>query len=579
MAVQTPTLSASQALKTCMPSTPDNESINAVLTAIRYDLSLDSSRTDAQVRKRIRDLVSAVNHIDRSLKSTRDRLMVSDAVENEEVFLNYLAQCTISPTNKRNIRFRRDTVLRYAREYGFSPASFAPLDEWDSVLNLINLEHGVSAIIKDAIRRKRRPADFCNSDLSLWANSMLDAGRSYEYPRAAKASLLAAVRNDLRLQSMLPKLDPFVPVLGSFRLPMKDMAEPLREEITNIIGSRRTLARLGRLSFSAATERQVVHHFEDLCGYATRILGMENLIGLHPLLHEALFMEFAIWLRNVRKCKRSTVVGRLSRMIAALETAPGFESLDLSWIYRVYSKLRKEADSELKRRRRERHIEFQELARIPACMKTERESLHDEPEGSLALRIHDELLLSAVILAQWPPRFIRTAELGHQVFKGPLPKDGPPFSIPSWAKEKIQENPDTHFWQFHYKGLTGRVQRGLVIRSMASLLDQYQSKYRPLIGNPDQASALFCDKFGRHLKSTRLVAIISNRVWRYLKKRTTITAIRSSFAYYWRAKHANRDAVLSQIQWVDYATTKMRYDEEFRRQRALRVYRRKNRYK
>ncbi len=68
-------------------------------------------------------------------------------------------------------------------------------------------------------------------------------------------------------------------------------------------------------------------------------------------------------------------------------------------------------------------------------------------------------------------------------------------------------------------------------------------------------------------------------MWRYLKKRTTITAIRSSFAYYWRAKHPNKDAVLSQIQWVDYATTKMRYDEEFRKQRALRVYCRKNRYK
>jgi hypothetical protein len=41
----------------------------------------------------------------------------------------------------------------------------------------------------------------------------------------------------------------------------------------------------------------------------------------------------------------------------------------------------------------------------------------------------------------------------------------------------------------------------------------------------------------------------------------------------------NGDAVLSQIQWVDYSTTKMRYDKEFQKQRALRVYRRKNRYK
>ena len=547
MNVQTPTMSASQALKSCLPPTPDNETMNAVLTAIRHDLSLNPSRTEAQIRKRMSDLANVANHIAKSLDLTRDRLTVSDAVESESVFLEYLDQCSMSPVSKANVRIRRDAVLHYARAFGFSPSSFVLLDEWDAALKLINPERGAGAIIKDAIRRKRRPAEFCDADLNVWTNSVLDAGRTYEYPRAAKASLLAAVRNDSRLRSMLPKLDPFVSVLGSFRLPMENMSEHLREEITNIIESRRMLARLGRLSLSTATERQVVHHFEDVCGYATRILGMENLRSLHPLLHEAFFMEFATWRRKVRKCKRSTVVGRLSRMIAALETAPEFVGLDLSWIYRVYSKLRKDADSELKRRRRERHIEFQELATIPARMEAERESLHDESESSLALRIHDELLLSAVILAQWPPRFIRTAELGHQVFKGPLPKDGPPFSIPTWAKETIQENPGSLFWQFRFKGLTGRVHRGLVIRSMASLLDQYQSKYRPLIGDPDNTSALFCDKFGRHLASSRLGVLISNRVWRHLKKRTTITAIRSSFAYYWRAKHPNRDAVLSQI--------------------------------
>ena len=579
MTVQTRTVAASHALDTCINSTPDNANMNAILSAIRFDLSLDPTRTETQVKKRMYDCVSVVNHIAKSLKSTRDRITVSDAIENEQRFVDYLARCSMSPVSKANIRNRRDSVLRYARTLGFSPASFALLDEWDSVLNLINPDHGVSAIIRDAIRRKRRPADFCNSDLEVWAIFVLAAGRTYEYPRAAEASILAALRNDSRLRSMLPKLDPFVSVLGSFRLPMGDMSEPLREEIRNIIESRRTLARLGRLSLSAATERQVVHHFEDIRGYATWILGMENLRSLHPLLHEAFFMEFAICLRKVRKCKRSTVVGRLSRMIAALQTAPGFEGLDLSWIYGVYSKLRKEADSELKRRRRERHIEFQELATIPGRMKTERETLLDESESSLALRIHDELLLSAIILAQWPPRFVRMAELGHHIFKGPLPKDGPPFSIASWAKEKIQENPDTLFWQFHYHGLTRRVHPGLILRSIASLLDCYQSKYRPLIGDPNNTSAVFCDKFGRHLTSSRLGDLISNRVWRYLKKRTTITAIRSSFAYYWRAKHPNRDAVLSQIQWVDYATTKMRYDEEFRRQRALRVYRRKNRYK
>jgi hypothetical protein len=39
---------------------------------------------------------------------------------------------------------------------------------------------------------------------------------------------------------------------------------------------------------------------------------------------------------------------------------------------------------------------------------------------------------------------------------------------------------------------------------------------------------------------------------RYAGKRITPTATRSSFAYYFREKHPERDAVLANIQWVQY---------------------------
>lgn len=64
---------------------------------------------------------------------------------------------------------------------------------------------------------------------------------------------------------------------------------------------------------------------------------------------------------------------------------------------------------------------------------------------------------------------------------------------------------------------------------------------------------------------------------RYAGRRITPTAIRSSFAYYFREKHPERDAVLANIQWVQYPTIKMRYDEEFRKQRRARVSARRRR--
>jgi hypothetical protein len=52
----------------------------------------------------------------------------------------------------------------------------------------------------------------------------------------------------------------------------------------------------------------------------------------------------------------------------------------------------------------------------------------------------DELLLSLLILAQCPPRFVRTAVLGRNIFKGPIPKNGPPFKIPTWAQELLSKD-------------------------------------------------------------------------------------------------------------------------------------------
>jgi hypothetical protein len=165
---------------------------------------------------------------------------------------------------------------------------------------------------------------------------------------------------------------------------MEDMKDSLRDEISLILETRRTLAALGRVSMSPATEREIVEHFEDLFGYAIEVCGIKNLAGLDPLLTEPFFTRFAFWLRKERKCKRSTIVGRLSRMFSALETAPGFEGRDFSWIYNVYRKLRKEPESALKERRRQRHIEFLELAAIPGRMREERMTIQDQSPESLA---------------------------------------------------------------------------------------------------------------------------------------------------------------------------------------------------
>jgi hypothetical protein len=466
--------------------------------------------------------------------------------------------------------------LRYARRFGFSPDSFALVDEWEPIQAVLTTKYGVPAITNDAIRRQRRPVDFSDADLELWAGATLDAGGSYQYVTQAQSAFLTAIREAL-LEGRFPTLDVAVCRLPSYRLRIKDMPEPLRTQVSEIVASRRAQAELGMASMAFATECEIFEHFEDFCGYAVGVLGID-VVDLDPLLNEPFVRKYAFWLHNERKCKRTTVTGKLSRMVSVLQSSPRFQGRDFRWMYSIYRKLRKEPESALKGRRRLRDIEFQALAAVPGRMSCERSALREKSPESSGWRIMDELLLTCLILAQWPPRFVREATIGRNIFKGTVPKNGPPFKTPEWADEILSKNPDAEFWQFRYESQQGQLHRGLVLRRLVPLLELYLNECRPLLVGAGNAASLFMDRSGRPLTCGLLGKHVSYLLWRYVKRRVTLTSIRSSFAYYWREKYPYKDAVLAQIQWVDYATIKMRYDEEFRNQRYARMNLRKSRY-
>jgi hypothetical protein len=553
-----------------------NETIHEVLTAIRLELSHDPTKTKKQICKQMGDFVTVANHISRSLMTPRDQLTVVQVIENEETFFDYVAKCHLSPKSKAKLLDRRKALLRYARKFGFSRESFALINEWEASTRGVDLNHGLLTIVQDAIRRGRRPIDFSQDDLTVWADARLSEGRTYSYTRDAQRLLLTRIQR-AELQHMFPLLNT-APRCPSYKLRINLMPQSLREEILGIVSTRRTTTGIRRPSLTSTADQWIIMYFEALVGYAVTLRGIVDLTSIRPLLNEAFIFEYALFLRTVRGCKRTTVVAYFSTIFSALSRASAFRDCDLSWIDSVYRKLRREPESALKARRRKRYVPFQDLALVPDKMRRDRLALVDPSPWTLAWSITDELLLSCLILAQWPSRFLRLAEVGRHIFKGAIPKDGPPLAIPAWAKEQLSQDPGTEFWQFHFEDLQGELHRGLVLRQIVPLLELYLKEYRPLLADPDHPKLLFWNKSGLPLSPSNLGNRVSGVVWRYIKKRASPTSIRSSFAYYWRDKYPNKDAVLAKIQWIDYPTIKMRYDEEYRKQRAARVQRCKGRY-
>src|ERR1039458_7859162 len=89
-----------------------DESMQAVLTAIKHDLSLDPAKTETQIKKRMCSLATVVNHIAKSLKTVPDRLTVRESVEGESIFFDYVARSELSPASKAQLPANRNAVLR-----------------------------------------------------------------------------------------------------------------------------------------------------------------------------------------------------------------------------------------------------------------------------------------------------------------------------------------------------------------------------------------------------------------------------------------------------------------------------------
>jgi hypothetical protein len=538
---------------------------------------LDTTKTAKQVGKRMDDFIGVVNHIAKSLNTEPECLTFSKVVENEMAFLDYLSEKKLAPQTKAQLPSNRKALLRHAKRVGFSHHSFAILDEWDPIKEA--LPAVCSIVINDAIRRNRHPIDFSNADLATWANMTLDAGRQLVYVRNLKAAFLTAIRES-GLQNRLPQLDVATRRLPAFSVRMDDMPLSLSGEIVEIVQSRRDLAKLGFIRMSACTASNIVDHFEALIGYAIRIRGMKNVHSIRPLLVESFMMDYAFFLHDERKCIREAVVGRIGNMLRTIKCSPAFKGVDLSWAKNIYGRLIKERESARKERRRKRYIAFRKLAGIPERMRIERSARTHASPASLGWKIRDELLLSCLIFAQYPPHFVREAVLGVNLFRAPIPRTDSRFKTPGWAQKSLEKNPKATFWQFHYESEQGEVIRGLVLEQIAPLMDLYISRYRPLLlaSNMDPGTVFFTRSmvtyssglFGQH---------VGNLTRRYAGKYVTPKAIQASFAYRWRDKfRGDRDATLAKIQWVQTETIKLRYDDEYRKQRAMRVQRRNNRY-
>jgi hypothetical protein len=88
------------------------------------------------------------------------------------------------------------------------------------------------------------------------------------------------------------------------------------------------------------TDVSLKRSFEQFCGFASRVQGLQPDASVVDLYTPDLIRGFARYLRNERNCKRTTIVARIGGMVNAIRLNPCFHHLDFNWAYDVLRELR-----------------------------------------------------------------------------------------------------------------------------------------------------------------------------------------------------------------------------------------------
>lgn len=564
-------------------STDDNHTSNSellttsdLLLRMRHEWSNDPQLTRQQLIKRMGDLGTAANRLCRYLKGTRDNTLISQLLDIDVVRLTaFLRQLGVGHHSITATKVGRNLLLRHAKKFGWSPASFALENEWQPVISAAKYKCGVPSIVRDTIARKRRPKDFSQADLDLWANAKLDAGKREDYVAAAQADFRKIIR-DKSLQKLFPLFDPAVRVLPSYRLPLSEMGDSLRDEIAAISQWLRHDSDAQMFWKSELSYLQTVQNFEELCGFANRILKVDPLQSLSQILNKRTIRRYVHWLYKNRGLKRTSIVGRVSRILSVLRRHPSYRDQNFSWILQIFREIPTEAPSALSARRRQRRLQYEDLFVIPWKIGELRSTpgLSPKEEARLA---HDQLLMALLVLALWVPSAVIAARVSGpspNIWEGPVPADGPPFGISEEVRQALAADPQMRVWQFAFEGQDAprrKSVRGLVLNMVVPLLEEYVQRFRPLlIASPD-VQTLLVGPSGQAMDYAQLIMAVGRLTRRFAgkRKRVTPTSIRDSFAHYWLARHHRGYVDLANILWIELPSVLQRYDPDYRKPQHL----------
>jgi hypothetical protein len=235
-----------------------------------------------------------------------------------------------------------------------------------------------------------------------------------------------------------------------------------------------------------------------------------------------------------------------------------------------------EPESELKKRRAARCLDYQVVESIPAKLRAERTAAAKKGIDRVALLAKEELLMKWLTALPWRQRNIRECRINGpapNLFRGKIPSFSD-IDRPDWVQQEEKRSPDAEFWQFHFTPDETKTEvdvHALLPRPLIGILEEYLGEYRPrLLHGPDPGT-LFLNQEGKAITAAQLVLVVSTLTQRHGGRRVTPHSYRHIFAFAWLKEHPKDYLTLSKILWHSNVNTTIRiYGSSFNESSGVR---------
>lgn len=555
--------------------TKDIDTLADIMDVIAFrPASGDNSATntaDSQLSR----LRTTAHKICAFLDKPADQIRLCELVEKDDDLVAFLERQDIGHQSAVQCVCDKNKILLRADELGWTSKAYALRKAWLPVRKAIRGKApGAASIVEFAIELGKVPANFNPNDWAAWRTSASKRGLAPLTVDIIEAKFRAAMRN-AGLTRLFPNLDLKSRKASTYALPLSAMHRNLRSEIARIhrwkTAAGIVAGRNSRFRVRPVTGEKLVSDLRALIGFVVVVRGKKGVKSLRQIVTKDNVCAYIEWLADERGYGRNAILSRLTGIHGlTVQRYPLFRRGSFAWFANALRRIPFESLEALRVRKDRRCAPYEVLWQVPKTLAAHREQATHLSPMDRAWALHDELLITFLLLLPWRQRNIRTCGIqppaAVNIFTAELPTTvkSSPF-LPKWAKEALHNNPNQTFLQFSFvesETKTRQAVRGVVPCELIKPLEMYLEHRHHLIVSEKDPGTLFLNRSQKAMRAKDVTNLVATLTFKHIGRRITPHLFRDIYAEHFLDSGGTLEE-LQQHLWHRSLMTTWRYCRRF----------------